>query len=349
MFAQQTDLFGGGSYIVPVGNGTKSIPAAVCDIASSFDQIVQEVGHAFGLNHEVDSSGREYQSPYSSMSSETYGFTNPSFKRPEDSRLPVGVGTDSPPSDGQRTIGPYITPVQFYISKFMPSFNDPGTLYQVPASYIDSPHSFRLTAVDAAIDSWPVRKPMLAVLPPAHSGGDTYFVELRRSSSYDAGFTRDGANGAPMALAIHAVSPLTGRVRYVDRISLDASPGDQHYYSAEGAFGVRLDSYENDFSSCGVTVGGDGFWRYFGADLDSVLTNRVSARGQLPICRPASCFPNHPINIVIISAPLRSVALPLRLDTLNQAIAGSPTISLSIQPSLSCNSGFLSETFHRVR
>jgi hypothetical protein len=291
VFAQQTDLFGGGSHIVPVGDGTKSIPAAVCDLASSFDQVVQEVGHAFGLDHEVDGLGREYQSPYSSMSSETYGYTDPSFKRPVDSRLPIGVGVDNPPSDGQRTIGPYITPVQFYLSKSMPSFNDPGTVYQVPASYIASAHSFRLTAVDAAIDSWPVRKPMLAVLPPAFTGGHTYFVELRRSSSYDAGFTLDGANGAPMALAVHAVNPSTGRVRYVDRIPLNASSGDRHYYSPEGAFGVRLDNFESDFSSCGVTVGGGGFWRYFGVELDSVLTNRVPDHdGEWTTADVSPCF-----------------------------------------------------------
>jgi hypothetical protein len=272
VFAQATDLFGGGSHQVPVGDGPpKSIPAAVCDIASSFDQVVQEVGHTFGLNHEVDTLGNEYMSPYSCMSSQRYGnaVPGPSFHRPVDNRLPRG--TDANQFDTQLTVGPYMTPSQFFVNTLMPTFQDPNTVYRVPASYETAPHTFRITAVDVAIDSWPARKPILAVLQPA-AGGDLYFFELRRSNSYDAGLTLDGSNGAPIAVAVHAYSPVTGRVRYLNKMSLAGVPGDRDYHSYAGHFTVRLNSFENDFSSCSLTVGGNDFWKYFGVTFDNVIT-----------------------------------------------------------------------------
>src|SRR5207244_3662767 len=46
-FAQPTDMFGGGAYSVPLGDGrTKTIPTTVVDIASPFDAACQELGHA---------------------------------------------------------------------------------------------------------------------------------------------------------------------------------------------------------------------------------------------------------------------------------------------------------------
>ena len=276
VFAQATDLFGGGSYQVPVGDGPpKSIPAAVCDIASSFDQVVQEVGHTFGLNHEIDTLGDEYMSPYSCMSSQKYGNTvpGPSFQRPADARLPRG--TDANLLDPQLTVGPYMTPSQFFVATSMPAFQDPNTVYRIPASYDTAPHTFRLTAVDVAIDSWPARKPILAVLQQA-TGGDLYFFELRRSKSYDAGLTLDGSNGAPVAVAVHAFSPTTGRVRYLNKLSIAGSPGDRDYHSFAGHFTIRLNSFEDDFSSCSLTVGGNDFWKYFGVTFDNVITLDVA-------------------------------------------------------------------------
>ena len=49
-FAQPTDLFGGGTHVAPNG---KLITAAVFDNASGFDSTCQEVGHTFGLSHEL--------------------------------------------------------------------------------------------------------------------------------------------------------------------------------------------------------------------------------------------------------------------------------------------------------
>jgi hypothetical protein len=57
-YAQPTDMFGGGKYTVPLrGGGSKNIPVTVVDIASPFDSACQELGHSFGLQHEVAPAG----------------------------------------------------------------------------------------------------------------------------------------------------------------------------------------------------------------------------------------------------------------------------------------------------
>ena len=82
-FAQPTDLFGGGGCTVPLrGGGTKNIPVTVVDIAAPFDAACQELGHSFGLSHELDAAGREYASPYSVMSAR--GAAPPEFLRAAD-------------------------------------------------------------------------------------------------------------------------------------------------------------------------------------------------------------------------------------------------------------------------
>ena len=55
-FAQRTDLFGGGSFGVPIplfpdAPPMRYIPAAVSDIHSSYDSVCQELGHAYGFEH----------------------------------------------------------------------------------------------------------------------------------------------------------------------------------------------------------------------------------------------------------------------------------------------------------
>ena len=54
--AQRTDLFGGGSFGVPIplfpdAPPMRYIPAAVSDIHSSYDSVCQELGHAYGFEH----------------------------------------------------------------------------------------------------------------------------------------------------------------------------------------------------------------------------------------------------------------------------------------------------------
>ena len=299
--AQKTDQFGGGLYQVPVGDSQKNVPAAVVDVLSPFSNICQELGHAFGLDHELNYKGDEYKSPYSVMSSEGYGDARSSFERPVDSRLPIGKPV--PPKisavntqDVQRIIGPYITPVQFSL-KGMGTFNDPQTVYRVPNSYATAPHTFRLTAVDVCIDSWPARKRMLAVLPPQVASGDLYYLELRRNHGYDAALSVDGSTGAPVALVIHTVSQITGRVQYVGRIALAAAPGDMDYHSYKGFFAVRVGSFEKDFSSCSVTVGGGNFWKYLGVGFDDVVASYEPHLGigwQTADMTPCFLFPKSP-------------------------------------------------------
>jgi hypothetical protein len=283
-FAQPTDLFGGGQFSVPTdeGRSQKWIPAAVCDIASPFSSICQEVGHAFGLDHEVDWTGAEYMSPYSSMSSEVYGDQLSSFERPADSRLPVGTApgpnvTHVVTTDVQRVIGPYITPVQFY-SGTLGVFNQPGSLIHVPASYAWTPYSFYLSAVDKAIDTWPRRTPVLAVLPPILENDETFFVELRRNASYDNALSAEVAGQVPpIALVIHSFNTATKRVRYVDRIPLVAAPGDRDYHSFRHHFTVRLQHANKDFSGANITVGGGDFWKHFGVTFENPYEEILSS------------------------------------------------------------------------
>lgn len=300
--AQRLDQFGGGSYQVPVGGGTKNVSVAVVDVLSPFSNVCQELGHAFGLEHEMNTGNDEYQSPYSVMSSESYGGGRPSFERAVMAQLPVGKPRPSPEisavntQDVQRIVGPYITPVQFSVAN-MGTFNDPQTVYQVPVSIATQPHSFRLTAVDACIDSWPMRRRMLAVLPPQVPNGDLYYLELRRNRSYDAGLSVDGSVGPQNAVVIHAVNQTTKRVMYVGRIPLASNTGDTDYHSYKGFFAVRLGSVEPDHSECQVTVGGGDFWKYFGVAFTDVVESfqpHVDIGWQTADMSPCFLFPPSP-------------------------------------------------------
>jgi hypothetical protein len=116
--AQPTDMFGGGSYAVPLRRGgTKNIPATVVDIASPFDSACQELGHSFGLNHEVDDAGRDYASPYSVMSARHVT----EFVRAAGAPLPDGIKILDPNdpmfnNPAQRIIGPALPAAQLYKS-----------------------------------------------------------------------------------------------------------------------------------------------------------------------------------------------------------------------------------------
>jgi len=298
--AQQTDQFGGGG-AHKVGN--TMVLAAVVDVFSPFSNMCQELGHAFSLEHELNFLGDEYQSPYSVMSSELYGNNNSSFERPADPRLPVGKPKLTPnvsavnTNDVQRIIGPYITPAQFSAAN-MGSFNDPNTVHAVPASFNTTPHTFRLTAYDAGIDAWPNRKVILGVINPVDPNADTYYLELRRNRSYDANFSADGVNTPPVAVVIHALSKITKRIRYVNRIALLGN-GDTDYHDFNGHFVVRIGAFEPDFSAVTVTVADGETWRYFGIGLDDVVETalpptRIDVGWQTADMSPCFMFPVAP-------------------------------------------------------
>ena len=122
-YAQPTDMFGGGDYAVPLlAGGSKNIKATVVDISSPFDGVCQELGHGFGLNHEIDVDGKQYACPYSVMSARLV----PEFIRPADPRLPDGLilTRNDDPMIGKfagRVVGPLLTAAQLYQYK---SFRD---------------------------------------------------------------------------------------------------------------------------------------------------------------------------------------------------------------------------------
>jgi hypothetical protein len=295
-FAQATDLFGGGAHQAPNG---KMIESAVFDLASGFDQACQEVGHTWGLKHELgawyyDSYGKytnEYGCPYSVMSAAG----DLSYDRAPDPRLPGLAG----PTNPQRAVGPYLPAVHLYLNQnraVNPNgvFNHPDTVTYLPATYEHTPATVRLVARDAAIAAWPSRRTVLAVVPPIVAGGDTHFLELRRKDMlYDGGignasvvitaanfYTGNGAVPDPSAI----------RIRYVDRIDLEGIDGDLDYHSFSGHFVVRVSRTERDFAAVDLTVAGGNAWQSFALTLDDPAANRKPiGAGEQGIARVAPC------------------------------------------------------------
>jgi hypothetical protein len=280
-FAQQTDLFGGGGYATPSGG---TISPAVFDSASGFDQTCQEIGHTYGLNHELgawhyDDSNQytdEYGCPYSIMSAAA----DFSFERAPDPRLPGVQG----PTNPQRSIGPYLPTAHLYINQNHPvnpngTFNDPGSVTYLPTSYENTPFNMRLYARDSAIAAWPSRQTVLAVVPPIVPGGDTHFLELRRrDGSYDQGI----GNASIIILSANfylgsspVQDPSSLRLRYVDRIDIEGVAGDLDYHSFSGRFVVRVNDSAPDFAYADLTIAGGNAWQDFRIVLDDAISNSL--------------------------------------------------------------------------
>ena len=294
-YAQPTDLFGGGSYNVPLPleeeglldfifggpeQKYKQVPVALCDIASPFDAVCQELGHAYGLEHPRDLTFEDYGDPYDSMASELYGGVySPMFKRPANPALPVGVGGDG--EDVQLNIGPYVSAANVYISDFAPALKAAGVYVSVPPSYASGASSFTLYALDRGIASFPALPlPIAAVIPPDTMGGNTYFLELRRVAGYDAGLSINDASVAtpprpPLGVVIHSYDASRDRVVYVDTLPLVDHRGDRDYHCFGGGFTFRVTSIGTDFRSVGITVGGRNFWRNFGVDIEKAIKEEL--------------------------------------------------------------------------
>jgi hypothetical protein len=285
-FAQPTDLFGGGSYPVPLSLPDigflqdflfgppiyKSIPVAVSDIASPFDQVCQELGHAYGFEHPLDRASDEYGDPYDSMASERYGKVYwPAFERPADPALPVGLvdGVDQ-----QRIIGPYVSAAQLAMSPFAATLRAAGMFIDVPPSYATGASSFTLHALDRASGSFPGQPlPIAAVIPPGALGGDTYFLELRRAAGYDSGLRKTAVDTSrpPIGIVIHSYDKMRKRIVYQDTLPLADNRGDRDYHMFGGGdFTFRVTSIGADFRSVGITIGGRDFWRHFGVNIEDV-------------------------------------------------------------------------------
>jgi len=231
-YAQKTDMFGGGAYAVPLQNGgTKMIRTTVVDVLSPFWGGCQELGHGYGLNHELDAGGVDYRSPYSSMSAMGHSL----FTRPGDPRLPDGdVGADRVPA--QLRIGPTLPAAQLYQ---FPWFNGPPRVVKVPANYATVPQTIKVYSLDhARALSQSAALPVLAIIPAAQPGGREYAVELRRGGQrYDQAI--GSPTGPAAGLVVHSYNP-DGRVRYDGVLPINGPTGDLDWTSAAGNFTLRL-------------------------------------------------------------------------------------------------------------
>lgn len=113
-FAQQTDLYGtaGPNGGVPTGH-------AVCDLLSPFAAICQEVGHAYGFDHELadnvlpDGRYESYGSPYSFMSA----ISGSEYTRPAVPGLPVGPVNLRNGIEPQRLVGPQLAVANLHVKQ----------------------------------------------------------------------------------------------------------------------------------------------------------------------------------------------------------------------------------------
>jgi hypothetical protein len=236
-YAQPTDLFGGGTpFTVPLrGGGSKDIPVTVVDIAAPFDAACQELGHSFGLQHEVDAEFNEYKSPYSIMSAR-----GAEFIRPFDARLPDGMRIADPkdpqyPQLAGRIIGPALAAAQLYQYA---DFRDSRQVVNLSGSYAQNHPTVRLYALNYTVRVPPGPLPVLAAFPSNVGDGRIFTVELRRGGfGYDAGI---GTPGWPVAgLVVHSINP-DGRIRYEGVAPLTLAGTHTDWHSQPGDFSLRL-------------------------------------------------------------------------------------------------------------
>ncbi len=230
-FAQPTDTFGGGGSDVTLRDGTtKTIPVTVVDILTAFGAACQELGHSYGLNHEVDAAGADYASRYSVMSARRV----PEFLRPRDARLPDGAMMTASNevwigNGANRIVGPSLAAAQLFREQ---AFRDSPSVIQLDGSYAQKPTTRRLYALNYQVRQPPGPLPVLLSFP-SHGGGDrTFFVELRRSGiGYDQAVTP--------ALVVHSLNP-DGRIRYEGAAPLTLANDHTDWPCKAGDFALRL-------------------------------------------------------------------------------------------------------------
>jgi hypothetical protein len=230
-FAQPTDTFGGGGSQVTLRDGTtKNIPVTVVDNLTAFDAACQELGHSYGLSHEIDADGREYASPYSVMSARSV----PEFLRPSDARLPDGAIITATNetwigSGANRIVGPSLAAAQLYREQ---PFRDSPSVMHLDGSYAQKPVTRRLYALNYKLRLPPGPLPVLLSFPSHAGDGRTFLVELRRGGvGYDQAVTP--------ALVVHSLNP-DGRVRYEGRAALTLANDHTDWPCTAGDFALRL-------------------------------------------------------------------------------------------------------------
>jgi hypothetical protein len=177
------------------------------------------------------------------------------FQRPLDARLP-GV-PNAPGVSGPCMIGPHLPMAQLYINSSKPV--NPNAVVHLDGSMtlvcVDDAHQRRdveLVARDVAIDAWPIRRPVFAVMPPNSGIGDTHFLELRRPVEYD------GAIPQPTVFILatdfgagdHAVTDMsTVRLRHLGAVRVGVD-----YQAPDGSFHIRITAMESDGSAATVSI-----------------------------------------------------------------------------------------------
>lgn len=158
----------------------------VCDVASNLSQILQEVGHGYGLVHSRSVANPiDYQDPYCIMSGLTFGGANPTF---------AGRFGQS----GPRLCSPY-------------AFRA-GWLPQLDQVRVDS-NGRRPVKTELTLNRYAFNisvQPQVAVIDFDVPEVLTYFIEYRRASDWDRGLSQD-------ALVIHQLRP-DGYAYYAGRI-----------------------------------------------------------------------------------------------------------------------------------
>ncbi|MET9226272.1 hypothetical protein [Lentzea sp. NPDC003310] len=238
--ARPTGWWGGGEVWVPgPGGQPKKIRVTVVDSVTPFDAACQELGHGFGLQHEVDAAGREYASPYSAMSSRGYGPTAPgiqSWVRPSVAALPDGGPNMEAPHLGipaNRIVGPRVPGAHLYPDA---RFRDSSSVVHLR----DLPAKVRLHKPDyTSADSG---KPVLLAVPSQRRDGRMFLVEYRRAAdkAYDQGIGVEG-------LVVHSLNP-DGRVRY-DGV---ADLRDTEWACPAGNFALRYTGIDADHADVEV-------------------------------------------------------------------------------------------------
>lgn len=239
-FAQATDAFGGGSADVPLGNGsTKRVRTTVLDIDSTFGICCQELGHAFGLSHEVDAAGNEYASPYSCMSARTNALES---ARASDPRLPDGDPIRAS-SDAffQRPAQLVFTPLlpAAQMVRF-PAFGETSQVLRLGTSYAAKPSRVRLHALNHRVRT--EEPPALVALFRSHKGdGREFAVEFRPGGDAYESAIRPANAG----LVVHSFNG-DGRVRYDGLAPLADVAEMNDWPHVGGDFSIRIESVGPD-------------------------------------------------------------------------------------------------------
>jgi hypothetical protein len=238
--ARPTGWWGGGWVSVPgPGGGQKDIRATVIDSITPFDAACQELGHGFGLEHELDADGKEYRSPYSVMSARTYGSKRVSWLRKSVAELPDGDLNKQSPYQGipsNLIVGPLLPGAHLYRDA---RFRDSSSVVNVR----DLPAKVRLyrpgyTAPGSG-------KPVMIAVPSQRRDGRVFCVELRRATpkAYDQGIKGEG-------LVVHSLNP-DGLVRYDGVADLSLT----EWACPAGDFSLRLNGVSGEYADVEVRAG----------------------------------------------------------------------------------------------